>query len=135
MDSISNIEARGASKIDFMNSFTQKILNISLRGASKADIKVNSAQKLEFDVQGASKIDISGSADTLFIKGDGSSKIESDNLTTKVVRVELNGASQAEVFASESFEGHAFGASRITVKGNPVKRTNEFNPGSSIQYD
>ena len=27
-DSISNIEARGASKIDFMNSFTQKILNI-----------------------------------------------------------------------------------------------------------
>ena len=135
VDSISRIDARGASNIDFTNSFSQKHLIINLRGASKADVKVNSAQKLEFDVQGASKIDISGSADTLFIKGDGSSKIESDNLTTKVVRVELNGASQAEVFASESFEGHAFGASRITVKGNPVKRTNEFNPGSSIQYD
>lgn len=135
VDSISKIEARGASKIDFTNSFTQKRLDIHLRGASKADIKVNSAQKLEFDVQGASKLAISGSADTLNIKADGASKIDAGNLMSKTVRIEMNGASKAEVFASESFDGHAFGASKIVIKGNPAKRTNEFNPGSSIQFE
>ncbi|MHB9056652.1 MAG: GIN domain-containing protein [Paludibacteraceae bacterium] len=135
IDSINRIEARGASKIDFTNSFTQKNLNINLRGASKADVKLNSAQKLVFDIQGMSKIDINGAVDTLSIKGDGASKIDAGNLNSKVVNIEMNGASRAEVFASDSFNGHAFGASKITVKGNPAKRTNEFNPGSSIQYE
>lgn len=135
VDSLSKIEARGASKIEFTDTFSLKKLNINLRGASNADIKVNSAQKLEFDVQGASKLDISGSADTLAIRGDGASKIEADDLGSKVVRIEMNGASHAKVFASESFDGHAFGVSKIVVKGNPAKRTNEFNPGSSIHYE
>ena len=135
LDSLNSIEARGASKIDFTNPFSQKRLNIALRGASKADVDVSSAQKLEFDIQGASKLDIKGAADTLSIRGDGASKIDADNLMSRVVRIEMNGASNAEVFASEAFDGHAFGASRIKVKGNPTKRTNEFNPGSSIQYE
>lgn len=135
VDSISNLEANGASTIEFMNPFTVKNLNISLQGASSSDIKLNSAQKLDVKLLGASKFEASGTADSLFMKGLGASKIDANNLQAKFVKIDASGASSAKVNASEEFIGEANAASIITVSGNPVKRSNSTSAGSSINYE
>lgn len=135
VDSISVLEANGASKIDFMNSFNVKNLNIRLQGASKSDIKLNSAQKLDIKLSGASKMDASGVTDTLLIEAAGASKIDADVLRAKIVKIDVGGASNSEVYASDEFDGEANGASKITVLGNPSKRSNTSSGGSSIKYE
>jgi len=135
MDSITSINARGASNIDFTAPFTVKRMNLTLQGASKADLSFTSAQNLDFNLDGASKIDLQGNADTLKINAAGVSNVDAEGLRTKVVDIEMNGASKADVFASESFNGKAYGASKIVCKGNPGKRSNESNTASRISYE
>lgn len=135
VDSISNLEANGASEIEFMNSSNVKNLNIRLQGASKSDIKLNSAQKLDVKLLGASKFEASGIADSLFIEGLGASKIDADDLFSKFVKIDASGASKAKVNASEEFIGEANAASKISVSGNPVKRSNSTSGGSFIDYE
>lgn len=135
LDSLSSIQASKASKIDFENSFNVKNLNILLLGASKADLKLSSAQKLDVNVSGASTIEASGIADTLTIVGTDASRVEADDLKSKIVKVEMGGASNAEVFAAREFTGKAHGASKIKVSGNPLKRYEDSYSGSSIVFD
>lgn len=135
VDSISQLEASGASKIDFMNSFNVKNLNIRLTGASKSDIKLNSAQKLDVKLSGASKLDASGVSDSIFIEGAGASKIDLEDLKARFVKVDVSGASNAKVHASDEFIGEANGASSIHCDGNPARRSNSTNGGSSINYE
>ena len=135
MDSLTAIVAQGASIINFETPFKVKRMDVDMEGASKANLDFTSAQKLSFDLKGASKMNMKGNADTLTISSEGASKIEAGEMLSKVVKVELAGASKAEVYAIDSFEGQAFGASKITCKGNPTRRSNQSNTGSSINYE
>ncbi len=135
LDSITYLKVLGASKVAFLDNFNVKNLNIDISGASKAELKLNSAQKLDVKVSGASKLEAQGVADTLLLEGSGASKVDADDLRTKVSVVDVSGASNVDVHAIEEFQGSASGASRIEVSGNPVKRSNSTSGGSSIRYD
>lgn len=135
IDSLVSLEGNGASDIDFKNAFNVKNLNIKLHGASKTDLNINSAQKLDIKLNGASKLEAIGAVDSLWIDGDGASKVEAASLQTRFLKIDLGGASKAEVNVLDEFDGKANGASKITVLGNPVKRSNESNAGSAIEYE
>ena len=134
IDSLTDIMARGASNVKFETPFTVKRLNFDLQGASKVNLDIKSAQKLNIQLAGASKLDAKGDADSLDIEASGATLINSDDLHTKVVKINLSGASKADVYASESFDGKAYGASRINCAGNPPVKSNESNVGASISY-
>lgn len=76
----------------------------------------SSAQNLKFDMEGASKIELKGYADTLKIDAAGATKVEAEDLQTKVADIEMNGASKATVFATESFSGKAHGAQQNSLQ-------------------
>lgn len=133
-DSLTNITAKGASKITSNSQFTFSKLKLKAEGASKIDLDVNMAQKLDFYLTGASKLEIEGKTDTLNIQGEGASKIDANELISRVVTMELNGASKAEVYATDLFDGEVNGASKISVYGNPHTRKIEKNGGSRINF-
>ncbi len=135
VDSLTSIKGNGAASFDFKNGFNVKNLNIQLEGASKIDLNINSAQKLVINISGASQLEAEGVADTLMISGRGASKIEADDLRSNVVKVDLSGASKAEIYASDEFDGKASGASKIVCFGNPFKRSNDSHEGSAIRYE
>ncbi|HHT22368.1 MAG TPA: PspC domain-containing protein [Bacteroidales bacterium] len=135
LDSIAYLKVSGASKVAFLDNFNVKKLNIDISGASKTELKLNSAQKLDVKVSGASKLEAQGVADTLLLNSTGASKVDADDLRTKVSVVDLSGASSADVHTTEEFQGSVSGASRIEVSGNPAKRSNSTSGGSSIRYD
>ena len=63
--------------------------------------------------QGASRADIDGSANDLNIDVSGASKVDADELNAQNVVVEASGASKANVYAIQSIDARASGASSI----------------------
>lgn len=131
-DSIFNLEASGASKINTTNQFSTSRLRLDLSGASQARLNVWVKESFEADLSGAAYADIDGSANTIDVDASGASKIEADQLTTKNAMVESNGASHAKVHATESLDANASGAGHIECQGNPQKIRKSENIGSSI---
>lgn len=131
-NSLNEITARGACKINTENKFKTDSLNILLQGASNADLNVDVSSKLEIRMEGASKIHLEGVCQTMRIEAYGASKINSENLITKYADVEVAGASFAKVYASESINADALGASKISCIGSPKIVNKKTHIGSSI---
>ena len=132
-DSIFELEANGASKVESMRPIKTSKLFLSLSGASQADIDVNVENKMTSEVSGASSAKLKGVAGSVDIEANGASKIEADQLKATHVKVETSGASHAKVFATESIDADASGASRIDCTGSPRNIKKSENMGSSIE--
>jgi phage shock protein PspC (stress-responsive transcriptional regulator) len=134
-DSIKNIIAKGACKIQTESQLTNSEFSLELLGASEADLDVNIAGTLSLDAKGASKVDLKGTCQTLKVNGLGASEIEATALKAKTADIHVSGATHANVFASESLNAEAVGASDIDCQGHPknVKKTD--NISSSINVD
>jgi phage shock protein PspC (stress-responsive transcriptional regulator) len=131
-DSIYNLEASGACKINTEGKFNTSKLSLDLSGASQARLDVNVADRLSADISGASYADIDGNTVWLVVDASGASKIEADQLTAKFVEVEASGASHARVLATESIDADANGAGEIDCEGSPKTVKRSENMGSTV---
>jgi len=104
-------------------------------GASEANLELNVSGQVTLETKGASKVEMRGNCKTLKLTGLGACKIEAENLKANNVDVHVSGASHAQVYASESLNAEAYGASEIECQGHPrnVKKTD--NIGSSIHVE
>ncbi len=82
--------------------------------------------------QGASRADIDGSANDLNIDVSGASKVDADELKAQNVVVEASGASKANVYAIQSIDAPASGASSIGCEGNPKFQKKSDSMGSKV---
>jgi len=134
-DSIRSLVAKGACKIESDSPLLARNFSLELFGASEANLDVKVTGEVNLDLKGASKVDIKGSCNTIKFLGVGASSIDAENLIAKDAVIHLSGATHAQVYASESLNAEAFGASEIDCKGHPknVKKTD--NIGSSINIE
>lgn len=94
-------------------------LSISLAGASSINGEVD-CRLIDLRLTGASKIQLSGSADNLMVRGLGSSIVDLKNLPVNRVTVELGGSSSATLNVKSLMEHVALsGASVLYYVGNP----------------
>ncbi len=129
---LKNISARGASRIESQGVLNLSNLTIELSGASKADLNCNISNNLTASLAEAVKLDIQGTAASVTVKGNGASAYNGQNLIAKDVKVELNGASRAEVHASESIDANLNGATKVVCTGSPKDVKQSASRGSSI---
>ena len=87
------------------------------------------------DAKGASKLDLSGTADTATIIIAGAGEVEAEDLLTQVMHINCAGASKAEVNVASELWAQAAGASKITYKGTPRVKQNMAVGGSFIRKD
>ena len=144
MPHIDNIDISGASELTATGEFTTSkpmgIFNLSCTGAStvdslkisapKANLHVTGASKsviggafgeLITDISGASKGIISGSADEFNLEVSGASNLNSEDLEAKDAKVDVSGASKANVYVKKSLDVKVSGASACTYMApNPV---------------
>lgn len=85
---------------------------------SKAVISVPSLEAI--NLTGASHADVHGLTDELRAEINGASKLDADDLWVKNMRINVSGASKAEVNVTDSLWAQANGASKIEYKGNPA---------------
>lgn len=134
-DSIKNITAKGACKINSDYQYAISDLKIELLGASEADLEVKVTGILDLVTKGASKIELKGICNKLKINGIGASEIEATDLTAKDADVHVSGATHANVYASENLNAEAYGASDIDCKGHPKKVKKTDHVSSSINVE
>ena len=134
-DSIKSLTAKGACKINSDNQLITPEFSIELLGASDAELDLKVAGQVTLDTKGASKVELKGSCNTLKLTGEGASDIEAESLIAKDVFINLSGATHADIYASESLNAEAYGASHIDCKGHPKNVKKSDNISSSIDVE
>lgn len=115
-----SLEASGACNYYSQNqlSSSEKI-RVGLSGSSDAKLDLNTP-RIEADLSGASTLDLKGQTKDFDVQGSGSSDIKCFDLLTENTKIDVSGASDAEVSASLKLEVDASGSSDIKYKGNPT---------------
>jgi len=96
---------------------------------------LNVAGQINLDTKGASKVEIKGICKALKLTGFGASQVEAENLIANNVDIHVSGATHAQVYASESLNAEAYGASEIECQGHPKNVKKSDNIGSRIHVE
>ena len=131
-DSIKSLVAKGACKIESQYQLNSPDFSLELLGASQANLDV-SVSTFKLDVKGASKVDLRGTCNTFKATGMGASEINANELKAKQAEIYVAGATHARVFATESVNAEAYGASEIECNGNPKTVKKSDGGASSIK--
>ena len=101
-----------------------------LSGACVATAKGFKGNDLEIDMNGASRLNISGNMQSIDAELSGASFLNASQMKADEVDIEASGASHIKVWASREINVEASGASHIQYGGNP-KSVNVSNSGMS----
>jgi phage shock protein PspC (stress-responsive transcriptional regulator) len=129
---ITSVLAKGACLVKTVSQFKVPMFSLQLIGASRADMNMNVEGLFSVNVKGASQAFFKGASQTLKFKAVGASKIRASDLKAQFVNVAAVGVSTVSVYAVQSLNADAVGASDIECKGNPKSREIRSQLGSSV---
>ncbi|MFD2999817.1 head GIN domain-containing protein [Pontibacter toksunensis] len=115
---LNSIDISGGVKVTGNSPFKTDALKMDMSGASNVKLDINT-NKLEADMSGASKVELTGRADEVRMDMSGASKIEAADLQAKRMKVQASGASKVRVYATETLDIDASGATSVAYKGSP----------------
>lgn len=122
-------KSRGSVTVDVVASELQAVASSSGANADLIDI---TCADLEVDASSGSRIEVSGSCDTVAIDASSGANVDSSDLITADASVDSSSGASIEVFAGESFRGDASSGSSIRVYGSPEVAESETSSGASI---
>jgi len=117
---LESIEFNGGMKLRGKHDLKFVDLILKINGGADLNLKLT-ADKLNLELSGGTNGDIKGSVNDLEISLNGAGRIVTDELTAKDVKVQINGAGYASVFASNSIDAAIAGIGSIEYSGNPAK--------------
>ncbi|MCX6210358.1 MAG: DUF2807 domain-containing protein [Bacteroidetes bacterium] len=131
---ITSLKLSGASSVTTSSTLNNDNLSIEASGASsvKADIKT---KVLKINTTGASTVNLSGIADAVDLKASGASTIKNKSLKANVYTVDVSGASNIKLFATQGITGELSGASNLKYSGNPSNVQVNSSGASNVEKD
>lgn len=123
LPAIKEIQVSGASRLIGENTFAGDQFSADLSGASHAELKLD-YPKVNAELTGASSVNFSGKTKEVDFSGSGASHFRCFDLLSETARVDLSGASDAQVFASVRLDAEASGASGVKYRGEATANTN-----------
>lgn len=122
-------KSRGSVTVNVVASELQAVASSSGANADLIDI---TCTDLQIDASSGSRIEVSGSCDTVAIDASSGANIDSSDLITTDASVDSSSGASIRVFAGESFRGDASSGSSIKVYGNPEVAESETSSGARI---
>ena len=132
---IQKLVAKGACSIKTESQLAVPTFSLELLGASKAEMDLKIDGLFNVDVKGASEANFTGTCQTIKLNILGASGIDATELISKNAEVYVAGASHANLFATESIDAKAYGASEIECKGSPKNVKQQDGGASSISIE
>jgi hypothetical protein len=130
-----NIDLSGASNVTGEGVLSgNRELFIKASGASEISLQVD-LPKLGVDVSGSTSVVLRGQARDFHAEASGASSLKCFDLRTEVARVDLSGASDADVDVSKELTVDASGASNVSYRGNPRISQKVSGAGSVARVD
>lgn len=114
---LEELELSGAN-ICSIEKFSGKSIDVRLSGASSANLNLD-YDKANIELSGVSKLNIGGKINKIQYSVTGASGINSKNLVSQNVEINITGASQIAIGKTDSIEGTASGACKIEYTGKP----------------
>jgi hypothetical protein len=153
MPAVNGISLSGASKCVVRGFESADSLSLDVSGASNlnvdalktgpADISVSGSSKLDgtltstntkFEIEGASRVVLAGTASTVDIVSSGASVLDLEKFVHKSATVTLSGSSQATIDARESLDFSLSGASRLYFLSNPKTGRVDVTGAATVQH-
>ena len=122
-------KSRGSVTVNVVASELQAVASSSGANADLIDI---TCADLQIDASSGSRIEVSGSCDTVAIDASSGASVDSSDLITIDASVDSSSGASIQVFAGERFRGDASSGSSIRVYGNPEVAESETSSGASI---
>ncbi|MCL2604075.1 MAG: DUF2807 domain-containing protein [Defluviitaleaceae bacterium] len=92
--------------------------SLDISGAANADITLDT-DRLNVGIAGAAKLTLEGSVNRLNIAAAGATSVNAFDFTANAVTVNVAGAGNVDVYASETLDVTISGAGRVRYDGNP----------------
>ena len=122
-------KSHGSVTVNVVASELQAVASSSGANADLIDI---TCTDLQVDASSGSRIEVSGSCDTVAIDASSGANVDSRDLLTTDAAVDASSGASIRVFARDSFSGDASSGSSISVYGNPEVAESEISSGASI---
>jgi hypothetical protein len=119
LPSLTGVEASGAATVSVDGEVAGERVRVGVSGASTVRIAALAVDDLEIVASGASRVEAAGHADEIRAEASGASELPLGDLEASTARIDVSGASSAEVNADRRLEAHASGASTIRYHGTP----------------
>ncbi len=123
-----DLDASGASKIISEGPITGDEMNVNASGASEILMQVK-LSKFTSELSGASTLKLTGDVARFATESSGASKIMCFDLKTEEAKLNISGASEAEISAEKELNIEASGASNVEYRGNA--NINQKSSGAS----
>ena len=107
-------------------------ITLDLSGASRVSGDITASGNAEFDLGGASRVELAGSASDMRIVASGASKLDLEDFPVRNVDVSLNGASQATISLDGRFDADLSGGSKLWYGGEPTMGDIDTSGGSTL---
>jgi hypothetical protein len=125
-----DFELSGASSLEVVDLKAGNI-DVDISGASEFNGNIE-IREGEFDLSGASILELTGSASDTSLEASGASDVRLAEFTTVNANIELSGASDAEIIVNQRLEIDLSGASELIYHGNPKVGSINVSGGSTI---
>ena len=115
-----------------VNVVVSELQAVEASSGASADLIDIACTDLQVDASSGSRIEVSGSCDTIAIDASSGANVDSRDLLTTDAAVDASSGASIRVFARDSFSGDASSGSSISVYGNPEVAESETSSGASI---
>ena len=107
-------------------------LSINVSGAGNLSIPLE-VRDIRVNASGAGNFNLTGTADTVDILASGAVNFSSENLQARDVSLDVSGAVNARVYASENLNARASGAANVRYFGRPDTVNSEVSALGSVR--
>lgn len=128
---LNSLIAKGATDVYGRTPIRTESLEVGISGASDVTLEIYT-DELICRITGAADAYLSGEAKAMIARVSGSSDLEAGKLISQICQVEADGASDAQVHATESLDAKASGSSDIEYWGNPKTLRKEESSAADI---
>jgi hypothetical protein len=106
---------------------------LALSGGSNGQASGIAGSQLSITLSGGSRLDATGTVESLALDGSGGSRAELEQLAAATVTVDLSGGSVAIVQASDEVRGSASGGASLTVAGDATLNVQSTGGASVVR--
>lgn len=132
MPQLGGLTVSGASRGTVSEFSSTEGLNITVSGASRVTGDIFTGGDIEFDVSGASTIQLQGFADNMVAVVSGASRLNLDDFTVNNADVNISGASTGTINLEGRLDANVSGASTLLYIGDPVMGTINVSGASTL---
>jgi hypothetical protein len=133
MPTVVAVNFSGASESKISGFEDIESLDVYLSGASVGQVDAN-VKHVDIVLSGASHLSMFGSGENMIADVSGASILKNYNFPVDIARVNVSGASGANVTVNTSLKVIANGASIVRFRGNPTV-TSDVSGASSVRQD